>query len=371
MKILCVNESQSLNLGDQLINKGLKNLLNNEVDSINISNLPFSFSPSTGQKKDNSRKNFFKSLYNLKPIKKILLPIRSIVFNIKRLSLLKYEIKKNDFILFGGGSLLINNSLVFPINLFFITFLCKIYQKPYGFAGISCRNIQNKLAKFLIKSSIKNAKFIYMRDFLSCQIILQQYNISTSYIPDLALYIGLQNIEIESNHNIAINIMGKQSHGFFSNNNNFYNYIRNIINFIYNSSFNEYHLFTTGEKSDFDAIQILISLLPLHTSKNITISQYPISINEVEHKYKEYEYFLCTRLHSAIIALSYGKKFITFNWDKKIEGFMNTYNLTFSLFNSSTNFEKYFPLFSSRVTIDKSLYLPLINSLKENISTKS
>lgn len=367
MKILCVNEAQSLNLGDQLINKGLKKLLNDKVDSVNITNLPLSFSPSVNQNKNNPKKSFLKNLYNLKPIKKVLLPIRSLVFNLKRLPLLKREIKNTDFILFGGGSLLINNSLVFPINLFFITFLCKRYQKPYGFAGVSSRNIQNKLAKFLIKSSIKNSKFIYMRDSLSCQVILQQYNINSDYIPDLALYISPENIEKE-NYNIAINIMGKQSHGFFSDTNNFYNYIQNIIKFISNSSFNEYHLFTTGEKSDFDAIQFLISLLPQHASKNITISQYPISIDEVEHKYEEYEYFLCTRLHSAIIALSYSKKFITFNWDKKIEGFMKTYNLTPSLFNNSTNFENYFPLFSPKIKIDNSLYLPLINSLKANLS---
>lgn len=339
MKILFINESQGENIGDQAIYCGAQHLLENETNH-SISQLQLSLLPIKSIKtikKSNKESWFFKVCKSNSYIYELILILRLILFNLKRLPKVFRMVRSSDLIIFGGGSLLIDNKCVFPINIYILSKVCLILNKPYGFAGVSTRDIKRKVPQQILKNAVKKSKFMYFRDNESVDICSRQFKKQGKFIPDFALCLN-SDIDHQYKNNLAINVMGKQKHGYFSCDEKYNKYLTSLSKLISNAS-SSYNitLFTTGEKSDEEAVHTLNELL--NKKFNLTVKyQFPKSISDLGLFYKSNNIIFATRLHSAIIGLAYGCQVTCFNWDSKVSGFFNTLKISSALVENDDDF---------------------------------
>ncbi|EJL6394805.1 polysaccharide pyruvyl transferase family protein [Vibrio navarrensis] len=330
MRILIINESLGHNLGDHAIQLGLSNFIREKFE-YDVVQLGF---PSRNGVRNNQlvfkRKLFFTNALH---------PLRLFLFSICRIPLLIKAISKSDKVVIGGGSLLINNKLTFPISLAIITLICRIQKKEFIFLGISSRRENSKFANFLLRNTIKYSSEIYCRDIKSISVLDECYNVSSSWIPDLALNIERKTGLALTGNSIAINIMGRQAHGFFSSSANLDKYRRWLEHLIQDSLSLGYkvNLFTTGESSD---NLLMVSIVNFFGNEKVTGNSFD-SLDKLIKFVDKFDIVVGTRLHSAIIPLARGSKVACFNWDSKVSGFFKTIGNENSLLNDTdTSIEK-------------------------------
>ena len=336
MKLLVVNESKGCNIGDKAIHKGMEFLFEKVVDEIDQLQLSFELSNNNFSHKGYG---FFSFLKRFRFFYKAYLLVRVFVYNFKRFGVVKDKIKSSDYVIFGGGSLLINN-FTFPLNLFFISSLCHLYNKNYAVAGVSTRAIKNRFIRMLIKKFIKGADFVYVRDHHSKVLCKEQFLVNADYAPDFALCLEKEDTVFLDRYRILINVMGLQSHGFFSTQENVDNYIlflKGLVASLLGDSVNySFSFFTTGEESD----RLLINKLRENLNKEFGMVFdvfIPNSLSELLEFYKTGDIVIATRLHSAIIGLATGHRVVCFNWDSKVEGFFDSLSMGNSLVNLFSN----------------------------------
>ncbi|WP_156294027.1 polysaccharide pyruvyl transferase family protein [Serratia oryzae] len=324
MKVLVFCEADGKNLGDAAIFQGLESLLHGNDLTKMMLGLPIKSSVlhTSGTTKGRSVFAFLKryTLFYTTVTLLRLLAVKSL--NLK--STIR-NIKKNDIVIVGGGSLLINNNYVFPLSLSLITLLCKIYKKKYIILGCSTRPIDSSIAKSCIKYHVSNAAHIYMRDNLSINILKDYFNIrEVSFIPDLALFnsIDIHNRDgnnIKEGRKVAINIMGRTTHGAFSKKNNIQKYksaISETISFLVSKQYSV-SLFTTGEDGDEELMLELAKatgLNSLHPKSTYALFDF-IDGNDV---------IVSTRLHAGIISIARCKGVVPIIWDSKVKGFFES-----------------------------------------------
>lgn len=349
MRILFVNEAQGDNLGDQAIYQGVVSLFST-FKNIDLIQMQLSFSGVNNKliKKNQEKTTFIKKNQY---IHSMVLLIRLVFLNLFRFIPLINHIRNSELVIFGGGSLLINNKLVFPINLLFISTLCRLLRVPYGVAGVSTRKIRNKFAKKAIKLFLSNSSFNYVRDVKSQQLCKDQFSVNVDIIPDFALLLK-NDVSTPKEKSIAINVMGRQMHGYFSNGMKFESYINSLCELIVSNKSEKLILFTTGEHSDIDTAKyIKDKVLGLDETMRIELVN-PTSIDELCKVYKS-EVVFATRLHSSIIGLALGSRVVCFNWDEKVEGFFEYLNLPNCLIQP-------YDVFSNRLNCAKNInILPL------------
>lgn len=349
MKILFVNEAQGDNLGDQAIYKGIVSLFST-FKNVDLIQVQLSFNSGSNKLVKESQDNL-RFIKKNKYIHSIVLFIRLFLLNFFRLIPLFNHIRRSELVIFGGGSLLINNKLVFPINLLFISSLCRLLRVPYGVAGVSTRKIESELAKKIIKIFLKKSSFNYVRDIRSQQLCEHQFLIHVDILPDFALLLK-NDARDPKEKSIAVNIMGRQIHGFFSDDEKFENYVNSICELIISNRNEKLILFTTGEHTDIDTARIIKNKVLAFDDTILMELVNPSNIDELYKIYKS-EVVFATRLHSSIIGLALGCRVVCFNWDEKVDGFFEYLNLKSCLIQP-------YDVFSSRLNHAKNIdTLPL------------
>ena len=335
LKILCVNEASGSNLGDKAIFEGVRLILQHH-GIINITQIQLSFLSKSSLSKSLKSQNIYMWLKSKKILYMFYLHVKLFFFNLQRYKYVTNEIKNCDIVIFGGGSLIIDNNYVFPINLFFISLICRLNKKKYCIAGVSTRKLSNKFSIFLLQCFIIKSEFVFVRDHKSIDLFVSQFGIIPKFIPDFALLVpqqqGTKNLTT-----LAINIMGLQSHGYFSCKNNYKKYILSIQRMIKKSNDYKITLFTTGESSDLNALNEIFSLFENNRKDDVNVC-IPRDLDELLSIYRKNHIIFGTRLHSAILGLANGNKVICFCWDDKIEGFFKSFSFSKSLVYEDDDF---------------------------------
>ena len=335
MKVLSVNEAGGSNLGDHAIYQGIKALLL-QKDFISVTQLQLSLLPTSRRVTSPMSGSIYSLAKRHRLLHFIFLHIRLLVYNFRRSNVVFKEVGSCDFVLFGGGSLIINNKCVFPINLFIISMICKLKAKKYGIAGVSARRIDSRIARFLIRRFIRGAEFVYVRDHSSIELCSNQYGISAKFMPDFALLVPTRNRETNTKY-LAINIMGIQSHGFFSDKYKFDKYIESMIKFIEASVDYKVTIFTTGEDSDYGAARYVFDYFRNKYGSDLQLV-IPSDLDKLLDVYRNNHFIFGTRLHSAILGLGNGNEVICFDWDDKVKGFFKSLSVGGALVSEDDDF---------------------------------
>ena len=370
MKLLIIGRVNSGNIGDRAIYLTLKNLFESQghkVSGLDMSRMnQFCI---TGNEMERILANDLywdeeHSLQAMKREEKVSFRSRliSMVFRmpnfvakalylcLKKLCYWKHKrewsqiVKGHDLVIFGGGSLLMDNSWNFPLALVCASRLVKNLGVPYGCVGCSVgetfsRNGARWLTKFLEGSS-----FIILRDPIS-GIYLQklgtfQYEVYIDSTICTKEIISFERATLKGI--IGINIL---SYVYFSQITrcNYQRYIKVMRNLIMridempHLGFKQVILFNAGESDDMYASQALYSQVRGKLNNlNIRVCKKMRNLEELSYVVSQCDVVIGTRLHSSIISKSFGIPIIGIAWAKKVAGFYEMINLKQYCFDYKT-----------------------------------
>jgi len=271
--------------------------------------------------------------------------VREVINCLHHRTLLKQEITKADFVIIGGGALLHEHyrSWSFPLSLFSTTILLKKYKKPYGYACCSVGQDFTKIGKRLMQAGLNGAEFCYVRDLESQRRLKRLFAIESKPVGDPALSIKKHYPllrKTRKNRFLGINIVSyKQSHSKLGNDEIYRNYttaLSGLVSHILTpnqreQSFDGILLFSTGDHDDLKACYLMYDMIinanRNDLSKKISIVPQQSCLKGFIDEITQCAVVISTRLHAAIIPLSYGIPVISISHDSKIDGFFRFLNM--------------------------------------------
>lgn len=327
-KILLLNEGNSNNLGDRAINESIKKIL--ELNGYSVEFVDFLGIEETDIIVNELSK---KSNIVVSILRKIVPDfIRTIRAHIKWINkelkiIKKYYLCEYDYLVIGGGQLILSN-FYFPmamylwINKFSKKKNFKIYIVGVG-AGIDFSFID----KQLYYKSLKKVDKLFIRDSKSIEILEKIFNIEAEFIPDAAFCLDLvYKREIIRERKVLVGIVDYEVYRLYNKDNKSeIKYIEEWIEYTKNyieEGYNVELFYTTPE----DYLQSL--KLKNEYEKRYG---YTLEINECKNLkeliriIQSSEKLISARMHALIIGMVYGVKVIPYNISHKIETFSNEY----------------------------------------------
>lgn len=160
MSILIVNESESENLGDQLITKCSQELIKSstgkKVDAVDLTRLETKKKVLTRKQKNNFKYIIKKKLIRFFP--------KSLLWFFSRIKLIaKFDISKYEYVLIGGGQILLGGNS-FPIANLIWTLKARKNNKKVLFFNVGCAKKIDKYDRILLGIAINNSREVWLRD---------------------------------------------------------------------------------------------------------------------------------------------------------------------------------------------------------------
>lgn len=363
MKIVFISSVNSQNLGDIAIYYTQKKLFEDYGHSVSClplndiyANPKLKFTKSRTKQnvftnKENanyvSKRNLSLFLKRIPIVAKSRMLLHYLFLNRKRKNSWESIIKSSDLVIIGGGALLIDINWGFPLALSTTTSFIKKHNVPYGIIGVSAGEEYSFIGKYLIKSVLKKAKFIWVRDIISFKK-LKEFNV----VPEGVLIDSAINIrkyittskEKKKGITIGINIIAFVKHKNIQKN-SYSNYLNELIKLIMsldkkNDQIQRIILYNTGDISDtYSAQGVFFELSPWLNNISLSCTKKLESLTELIDVINQCDIIIGTRMHSCILAKSYSIPIIGISWDQKIEGFfkllhLNEYFINFDKVNS-------------------------------------
>ncbi len=197
VKILFVNECGSDNLGDLAISLGISRYFGQRHDQFNVSFFHLEKGQYLDVLKEGGKVVDQMPAYGIK--KKItsgrlgrLLSLLYLCYWAPRYvyRCIKYRrvFKEVDVVVFGGGSLIMNNKYHFPIAIFICTCFSLFYKKRIGYVGVSIGNKLDRLSSRIFNWCVRHSSFTYVRDVRSLAFFSSNLGCEGARIgPDFAL----------------------------------------------------------------------------------------------------------------------------------------------------------------------------------------
>lgn len=197
--VLIINEICSDNIGDHAINEGLTELV--RVSGFQSKSYGF----------DAEVKSAVPNIKNEKITPKVFLrKAKNLIFN--RVQILKYlrwylhnrkRIKRTSqsdaaLLMIGGGQL-IQSGGTFPIAMYTWAKYARASNKPYVILGVGCAEKFSYIDKLLYKYALGKANGVYVREKRSIDKLKIFFDITPSYIPDLAFALYGKKKSVEKN----------------------------------------------------------------------------------------------------------------------------------------------------------------------------
>ena len=357
MKVLIVAKVKTENIGDIAIHISLRETLisrGHEVRGLDISRKEY-FSEDEKLSKGDSYCSFLEKIQNIGVLFFNQMPFRlsrilKNLFN-EFIGLLRYrkiwkeEIENADIVLIGGGALLHEYFLSwsFPISLYTSTQLIKKYKKPYGFVCCSVGDEYSRMGKILQSKSLEGAQFIFLRDPYSKELLEKLFGKNGEVVGDPAinirsLFVKDENELEERDERVKERVLGinlmpfLKDYPILGDQEVYENYLKTMKSFVqavlisedHRKRFDRIMLFTTGQQSDLDACRTFRdSLLEIDRRfhKKVDVIENTYSIEDLIEKIKSFSAVVSTRLHSAIIPISFGIPVIGIAYNRKVSGF--------------------------------------------------
>lgn len=355
MNILLIGECYSSNLGDPLICENVKNIILNKYPSASISYLDLSGRVDWSEQYDIqpsnysvSEKFFFKitdKFSNLLKHSKLFKKYKASELRyLQTVFMLKDILKKENFGLavFAGGSLFMDYFI--PLIYIIVNILSlKHINIIFHACGTSKMDSHDRvlLKKFL---NNKHVKSISMRDsFDSVQdLVKNKSKIIETY--DTAL--NTPNLYDMSSSKIAT-----YGIGVYGDNDEFYDYQINLIKKFMDSEY-DWRIFTNGSVADYNAAKRILFDLGIDQNDVYKyLLERPENPAELVRDITSFERIISFRMHSLIIAASFGIPIIGIKWDKKIEEFLNKINQNHACYSKDQvfNFDENIFLLQSEI----------------------
>tara|TARA_B110001454_G_scaffold57662_1_gene56447 strand:+ start:11107 stop:12261 length:1155 start_codon:yes stop_codon:yes gene_type:complete len=316
--VLIAGVPYSDNYGDNLIHMGLKeNLLSNGfcVDTLDIGGRTGFQQKSKKQglktKILNSRNKFLIRFATFINIFLVLFQSR------KRWSL---QVKASDMICIGGGNLISDVHLNFPLKIFFLHILCVIHKKKYAFVSVGVAEKHSRSSSFLFKHMLESKSCIYIsvRDVSSKNRIKKLSSREARVTLDPAMFLK-KNAQVIDVDKVAINIvdpiaiMEHSDKDLFVSSDVYNTWVCDLINRVKGYNLSPV-LYTNGAKEDNAYLMKNFGLLDVDLVEVDSVAALMSIISSSN-------IIVATRLHSAILASVCEVPFTGMLWDSKVDAF--------------------------------------------------
>jgi len=309
MKVYLYNRGRGGNIGDAIISTVLENSLHNLGFEVIL--------------------NDSYPIRRYGPLPAGLIHLNSFIGDIRK-------VKESDLVVIGGGNLIMDVSGVkanWALHHFWLSLLSRFFHKKYYYCCVGAAPLQTSVARFLYRRALCNARKISARDSFSAQYIREligREDVWEMFDPALlisSLYPIAKNKRRSKKRSIGI--CPVQLYPFISPDPVIQQryvklHTRLIDTFIHNG----HEVFLFLNDSGYDAAVFR------EIKQNISSSTSGFHAIETFSDYAEYlpfiaslDFLVTSRLHSAIIAVSYSIPTIGYGWQPKMKYFYQDNNL--------------------------------------------
>jgi polysaccharide pyruvyl transferase WcaK-like protein len=350
MKVLLVGEIASRNLGDQAIFATLRHLLQSRgyrVTGFDLSRYEI-IGPTDGLRgtRQLNTEATLRSRLKGQLLKVVnLLPNfmqKGVVFLTKsRADLVRRKawrayIGQFDFVVFGGGALLMDNNWSFPLALRNFSRSVRAAGIRYVCVGCSTGRQFSSLGRRWLQEFLDHAEYISLRDSHSLEglrmigayeadVHIDSALITAALMPDLA---------VPDRHVLGLNVMSPIRHPRLTP--RVYDaYLNELARFIELIATGEERtwkrivVFTTGDERDHAAASALIERPQVRAAGiQVKLVRTPESLEELCTTIAGCGLVVSSRMHSGILAKSFGRPLVAVGWDDKVKGFCDVIGIS-------------------------------------------
>ncbi|HMD88458.1 MAG TPA: polysaccharide pyruvyl transferase family protein [Anaerolineaceae bacterium] len=337
-QIAIAGEIYSSNIGDQAIHSCLAYLLKKtdalvDIVSVDISGRASRAALST-RLKPNQRLALLQSNPFLRPFFPALNFADDLIKRRKRLSTWQPALKQADLLVIGGGQLLMDNGLSFPLKLASIVKAAKAQGLPYTITACGVGKSWSAAATSLMRPILTEAEEITLRDPLSQERLgrfLAGIASKVTFDPSIwaaAVYpfssdpVGTETIGLGVINRNEVNVHLERSQRFTSE-----GWLELWIDLVSDLLLTNHpvELFTTGSPVDYEFAEKLLITARERGLKRIILAPRPSNPEALILAFKKYGLVLAARLHAALLANAFGISSIGLAWDNKVKAY---YGLT-------------------------------------------
>lgn len=238
-------------------------------------------------------------------------------------------IAESDAVLIGGGQLLNDTYLKFPLRVHGIVQLALYYQKPLAFYGVGVGKYWSAQAADLYRSSLPYANYISVRDEKSAQRLKARISYSGAIRVDPDPVFALNTLPKYSQLSkagpktrLGLNVMSFSILKRFVPSfhkvhyDQYLEFWRKIVNSSLEAGLLP-ELFVNGGVDDWHQAELIKQFIESH-GNNINLKYRPGNPAELVGVISSFDYVLATRMHAGITAFSLGKSVAAMVWDDKV-----------------------------------------------------
>jgi polysaccharide pyruvyl transferase WcaK-like protein len=335
-RVLVCGVANSKNLGDRLIAATVNYIIQLSRDQYQISNFDITVGKvgkfsDDAKVKLNSISTAKKLIPDFMRSMKVLINYKK---NYKLASELKESIFNSDIVVIGGGHLLIDNYLNFPIGINNIIKEARINNIPVIFSFVGAKGPWSKLAKKFFLDALHYAEYISVRDSDSKKFLISiDHNLEKKIIvlSDPALFVNELYGNNKTNYTKKIglgimdpNLIRKHSNLYWSREDSatwWSVLIKKLIALGY-----EVTIFTNGDPTDNGFVDNFIKL-EVSNIKGVSFNDYPRDYEDIIATIEKQDLIIAQRLHACLPSISLMKHTFGVMWDKKLESIFNDLGL--------------------------------------------
>lgn len=236
------------------------------------------------------------------------------------------DIKAADVVVIGGGQILVDRQLGFPLPIATIVNIARRHRKKIVIFSCGADRRQGLIARSIYRRMAKAATFISVRDSSSKEFLLSlDPKLRVNVHPDVGFLISsvYPATEPVPRAIVGMNIMPYRTLAVFSK------AVRRDSKAAYNRAWEvlvgamldrgwHVRLMTNGDPLDQSAASKIYQAFS--QDERVTLEPAPMCPMDLAHQLQGVTALVATRMHSGIVAYSYGRTVVPICWDKKVIG---------------------------------------------------
>ncbi|GAB1619956.1 hypothetical protein AAOGI_00060 [Agarivorans albus] len=274
-------------------------------------------------------------------VRQLFIPLNSMLVAVKNYRNWMSKVKAADVVLMGGGNLISDVYLNFPLKLYFLSLFCYFANTNYAVVYVGVAKRMSGPGRWLFKRlfAAKQCLYISVRDAASKDNIAYLFGaqIADKVVVSIDPAVNLNLSYSKAPHSD----LSKQEYAAI----NIVNPVVLMVNSDNDVSFNEQDyqqwisqcvakvkaagllpvLYTNGAQEDQQYMQDIASSLP--DAKVVSVEQ----VDDLVKVVSQAQCVFATRLHSAISAFSFSVPFTVMSWDSKVSAFVEAVKLPTSM----------------------------------------
>lgn len=322
IRILHVGLSGCSNIGDQAITDCLADIFDRS-DELKYSFWPLNYNVQANLNDESlpSKKrrimSFFREIRFVKYVYEIILPA------------LKWKYywgfykaaKNNDKVVIGGGNIVMDIDILFPLHLLILSVLSHLAGAKCGILVAGVGPLNTRAGKFLCGAFIRKLDFIIVRDQKSMEVAYEfAMGTPIKVLPDPVFYakdILYADLECFAGKKVLMSVFpyGDSRVSHKSNPDHYKLYLSLMCAYydkMVSLGYSNFSILVTDKARDFDVANDLSKM------RGFSEILAPNTVGELSSSIANASFLVATRMHPAIIAASFNTPFIALAWQDKV-----------------------------------------------------